>query len=158
MGYPCFIQIFILCYTHLFTSIGAVMLRQFIFGMCAFVLTLVPAWGSEYELVMVKRDGCIYCEIWERDLGPIYPKTDIGAFAPLRMVDITETKGKDTPFKNPVVFTPTFVIVKDGTEMRRMEGYQSEDFFWGVLEMILERETDYVPASKSTDPKIEDKS
>jgi len=26
------------------------------------------------------------------------------------------------------------------------------------LEMILERETNYVPASKSTDPKIEDKS
>jgi hypothetical protein len=37
--------------------------------------------------------------------------------------------------------------------MRRMEGYQSEDFFWGVLEMILERETDFVPASK-----LEDKS
>jgi hypothetical protein len=24
-----------------------------------------------------------------------------------------------------------------------MEGYMSEDFFWGVLEMILERETEF---------------
>jgi thioredoxin-related protein len=129
------------------------MLRQFIFGISAYVLTMVPAWASDYELVMVKRDGCVYCDIWERDLGPIYPKTDVGAFAPLRKVDISETKGPDTPFKTPVVFTPTFVIMENGREMRRMEGYQSEDFFWGVLEMILERETDFVPASK-----LEDKS
>ncbi|GEM_PF-886231 len=134
------------------------MLKQFIFVIGAFILTLVPAWGSEYELVMVKRDGCVYCEIWERDLGPIYPKTDVGAFAPLRMVDIAETKSADTPFKTPVVFTPTFVIMKNGAEMRRMEGYQSEDFFWAVLEMILERETEFVPASKSIAPKSEDKS
>jgi len=77
----------------------------------------------------------------------------VGAFAPLRKVDISETKGPGTPFKTPVVFTPTFVIMENGREMRRMEGYQSEDFFWGVLEMILERETDFVPASK-----LEDKS
>jgi len=134
------------------------MLRQVILGISFFVLMLVPAWGSEYELVMVKRDGCIYCEIWERDLGPIYHKTDVGAFAPLRMVDIAETKGDDTPFKTPVVFTPTFVIMKNGTEMRRMEGYQSEDFFWGVLEMILERDTDFIPGSKKAAPVTEDKS
>lgn len=134
------------------------MLRQVILGISFFVLTLVPAWSSEYELVMVKRDGCVYCEIWERDLGPIYPKTDVGAFAPLRMVDIAKTKGHDTPFKTPVVFTPTFVIMKNGTEMRRMEGYQSEDFFWGVLEMILERDTDFVPASKKAAPVTEEKS
>ena len=134
------------------------MLKQFIFVIGAFILTLVPAWGSEYELVMVKRDGCVYCEIWERDLGPIYPKTDVGAFAPLRMVDIAETKSADTPFKTPVVFTPTFVIMKNGAEMRRMEGYQSEDFFWAVLEMILERETEFVPTSKSTPTNQGDKS
>ena len=151
MGYPCFIQIFILCYTDVITSIGAVMLKQFILAMVALVLTLVPAWASEYELVMVKRDGCVYCEIWERDLGPIYPKTDVGAFAPLRKVDISETKGSNTPFKTPVVFTPTFVILENGQEIRRMEGYQSEDFFWGVLEMMLERDTDFVPARKQED-------
>jgi hypothetical protein len=33
--------------------------------------------------------------------------------------------------------------MNDGAEVSRMEGYASEDFFWGVLEMTLERETDF---------------
>ena len=29
-------------------------------------------------------------------------------------------------------------------ELGRLEGYSSEDFFWELLEVILEKETDYV--------------
>ena len=63
-------------------------------------------------------------------------------FAPVRIVDIT--KVDDTPeIEAAVVFTPTFVITDGDREITRMEGYMSEDFFWGVLEMILERETEF---------------
>ena len=40
-------------------------------------------------------------------------------------------------FKRRVLFTPTFILVKDGQEMGRIEGYPGQDFFWGLLEMML---------------------
>jgi hypothetical protein len=36
-------------------------------------------------------------------------------------------------------FTPTFIVVQDGAEIGRIEGYPGEDFFWGLLGRILER-------------------
>jgi thioredoxin-related protein len=58
------------------------------------------------------------------------------------MVDITNVE--TTPeIADAVVFTPTFIITDGDREITRMEGYMSEDFFWGVLEMILERETEF---------------
>ena len=35
------------------------------------------------------------------------------------------------------VFTPTFVLVREGRELARIEGYPGEDFFWGLLAAML---------------------
>ena len=107
------------------------------------VIMIVTAQASAaYELIMVEQQGCHYCERWKEEIGPIYPKTDVGMFAPIRMVDITNVDS--TPeIAAAVVFTPTFIITDGDREITRMEGYMSEDFFWGVLEMILERETEF---------------
>ena len=92
---------------------------------------------------MVERDGCHYCIRWKNDIGPIYPKSEAGQFAPIRHIDIGDTRGVNGVYKTPVIYTPTFILMKDGVEVTRMEGYASEDFFWGVLEMSLERETEF---------------
>ena len=34
---------------------------------------------------------------------------------------------------------PTFVLVEDGRELGRIEGYPGEDFFWGLLGKLLEK-------------------
>ncbi len=95
------------------------------------------------ELIMVERVGCHYCIEWKTDIGPIYPKTPEGAYAPLRMIDIADAPPGDVKFSGKVVFTPTFVLVEDGQELGRIEGYPGEDFFWGFLEMMLKQKTDY---------------
>ncbi len=41
------------------------------------------------------------------------------------------------------LFTPTFVLVENGVELARIEGYPGEDFFWGLLGMILKQNTDF---------------
>jgi hypothetical protein len=33
-----------------------------------------------------------------------------------------------------VRYSPTFVVVMDGREIGRIEGYPGEAFFWGLLE------------------------
>lgn len=115
-----------------------------VFRACAAIIFLtLPIMSSAVELVMVERQGCHYCIKWKTDIAPIYPKTDVGQFAPLRIVDIADTRGAGDAYKTPVIYTPTFVLMQDGVEFARMEGFASEDFFWGVLEMILERETEF---------------
>ena len=95
------------------------------------------------ELVMVEEQGCAYCITWKREIGPIYPKTPEGAFAPLRMIDIDDGVPADLNFARKVVYTPTFILIEDGVEVARIEGYPGEDFFWGLLEMMLKAKTDY---------------
>jgi hypothetical protein len=41
--------------------------------------------------------------------------------------------------KRPIVFTPTFILTVDGQEIERIEGYPAEDFFWGLLGMMLDQ-------------------
>ena len=89
------------------------------------------------ELVMYRRDGCPYCATWERVIGPVYPKTDIGKRIPLRQVDLDRKPDGKVVLTSPVRFTPTFVLVDSGRELGRIEGYPGEDFFWGLLERLL---------------------
>ena len=86
---------------------------------------------------MAEEPGCIWCARWLADIGPIYEKTGEGEAAPLRRVDITEPKPDDITIARPVNFTPTFILLVDGTEVSRIEGYPGEDFFWGLLGQML---------------------
>lgn len=93
--------------------------------------------SAETNLVMVEEQGCVWCEQWLADIGPIYPKTAEGKVAPLRRVDLADPLPKDIKFTKSLRFTPTFVLVVDGQEVNRIEGYPGEDFFWGLLGMML---------------------
>ena len=108
----------------------------------AFSLPAVAA-----ELVMIDRQGCAYCIAWKKEIGPAYPNTDLGQFAPLRVVDIRDGAPEGVTFARPVVFTPTFILIEDGAELARLEGYAGEDFFWGLLEKMLKENTDFVGSS-----------
>ena len=98
--------------------------------------------ADKFNLIYVEQQGCIYCEIWDEELSAIYPKTDEGNFAPLVRVDISEYEEK-IEFVNPVVFTPTFILTKNLREIARIEGYIGDDLFWGMLEVVLKRETNF---------------
>ncbi len=95
------------------------------------------------ELIMVDQPGCIYCERWDAELSDIYPKTSEGRYAPLRHLDISDISDSPITFVRAVNFTPTFVLVENNREIARIEGYPSEDFFWGLLDMMLRANTDY---------------
>ena len=85
------------------------------------------------ELVMFETKSCPWCAEWHRVIGPIYPKTEEGKQAPLRRLELHSERPSDLKAVKPVVFTPTFVLVEDGVELGRIEGYPGEEFFWGLL-------------------------
>ena len=89
------------------------------------------------ELVMVEQAGCHWCARWNAEIAHIYPKTEEGARAPLRRVDLRDLPD-DIDFTSKPVFTPTFVLVDDGRELGRIEGYAGDQFFWFLLKELLD--------------------
>jgi len=95
--------------------------------------------SAETRLVMADAEGCMWCEKWEAQIGPIYPKTAEGQAAPLMLVNARAPMPEGLTLKRPIVFTPTFILTVDGQEIERIEGYPGEDFFWGLLGMMLDQ-------------------
>jgi len=102
----------------------------------ALVFGLMPwsLWAA--NLVMVEQTGCHWCAKWNTEISAIYPKTDEGKRAPLRRVDLRNLPD-DIVFTSRPVFTPTFVLIEDGVELGRIEGYAGDDFFWFQLNKLL---------------------
>ena len=101
------------------------------------VLAMAVTTAQAAELVMFRRDGCPWCAMWDREVGPIYGKTDIGRRVPLRMVDLARERTAGVRTRSPIRYTPTFVLVDKGEELGRIEGYPGDAFFWGLLEQLV---------------------
>ena len=106
----------------------------------AAVLTVLPATSrAEVKLLMVEETWCEWCERWNEDIGVIYHKTPEGKRAPLLRADVHEALPSGISLQTRVQYTPTFVLLKDGKEVGRIEGYPGEDFFWALLNQLLDR-------------------
>ena len=53
------------------------------------------------------------------------------------MIDLNHAPPDPAQLRLPVHFTPTFVLIDDGREVGRIEGYPGEDFFWGLVEQLV---------------------
>jgi len=103
----------------------------------SFYVVFVPFQvAAEMQLLMAEEDGCYWCRKWQQDIGHIYPKTLEGKTAPLVRFDIHDAP-EDVEFDKPLHFTPTFILIDDGRELGRIEGYPGEDFFWALLSFIF---------------------
>ena len=99
------------------------------------------------ELIMIEEAGCMWCARWNREIATIYPKTPEGQHAPLRRVDKRMPLPEDLKLARAPFFTPTFILVRDGVELGRIEGYPGVDFFWGLLGKMLIDTTEFSGAS-----------
>lgn len=90
--------------------------------------------ASAVRLVMVEEPGCRFCRKWDAEIGPGYRRSAEGRFAPLKRVrrGAPEVKGLA-----PVVYTPTFVVLRSGEELGRITGYPGADYFYSELRPIL---------------------
>lgn len=102
------------------------------------VLLPAGAWPGTLELVMVEQAGCAWCARWHAEVAPEYPLTEEGREAPLRRIDLHEPVPDDLAFDTAPRLTPTFVLVEDGREVGRLEGYPGEEFFWPMLGQLID--------------------
>ncbi len=110
--------------------------RRFITRLFPIVLAVALPGGMAAraaELVMFDRAGCAWCLRWEKEIGPIYPKTEEGRLLPLRRISLDRPLPDGLGLAAPVRYTPTFVILDEGREIGRITGYIGEYAFWGLL-------------------------
>lgn len=106
----------------------------FAVGIAGLTLSSSAMAAGGVRLLMVEQDGCRYCIEWDREIAPKYPKSAEGRFAPLQ-----RAKRGDAALKgfNPVIYTPTFLVVRNGEEVGRVTGYAGQMFFYEELDEQL---------------------
>ena len=109
---------------------------------CGLTMTLSaalvqPVSAEDLRLLMFEQPGCIYCARWDAEIAPQYPLTDEGKAAPLTRLHLRDDVPADITLSRPAAFTPTFVLLHDGNESGRIEGYPGEDFFWPMLATLI---------------------
>jgi hypothetical protein len=93
---------------------------------------------SGFEIVVFERPDCTTCQLFRRDVAPRYEASIRGGTAPLRYVDLTGKKAAndgrhDRVLATPLRMLPTAVIVQDGREFARIEGYTGPDNFFQMV-------------------------
>lgn len=93
-----------------------------------------PELRSGVVLLLIHDPGCPYCARWDEEVRPGYERSPEGRFAPLvrrlrNHPDVAAFPG--------VVYSPTFIVLRDGREVGRIIGYPGADFFWAQIDEIL---------------------
>ena len=95
---------------------------------------------ADNKLLMITADYCVYCQIWEKEIGKIYPKTDISKSFPLERIELDKYSISNDPDNYEIKITPTFVFFKEKEEIGRIIGYSSAEMFWWQVDEILDRD------------------
>ncbi|MCG6859614.1 MAG: transcriptional regulator [Salaquimonas sp.] len=111
----------------------------------------LPQPAKALELIMIEQAGCMWCARWDKEIGVAYDKTTEGKVAPLRRVDLHAPWPEDLGAIKPERLTPTFVLADNGQEIGRLRGYPGDEFFWVLLDELLEKRPGKATASKVTD-------
>ena len=101
-----------------------------------FALSLKSSFADN-KLLMITADYCVYCQIWEKEIGNIYPKTDISKSFPLEKIELDEQSVINDIGNYETKITPTFIFFKEKEEIGRIIGYSSAEMFWWQVDEIL---------------------
>lgn len=114
-------------------------MTHFLARAAVFLFAFTAPAMAEMRLVMIEQAGCAYCKLWNRDVSDAYANSPEGARAPLLRLDLRAPVPDDMRFAARPVFTPTFILIDNGEEIGRIEGYASAQFFWEHLGRLLDQ-------------------
>ncbi len=120
-------------------------LSIFIMGITAGLPTTKAArdlWSSaeptpNLEMVVLEVPGCIYCNVFRRQLLPTYKSSKQAKRIPIRFVNLNDPALAEIGLTQPVDIVPTFVILEDNHEIGRIPGYMSRHDFFRAIDYIL---------------------
>jgi thioredoxin-related protein len=110
------------------------MIRAALAALALTLLATAAAAQERIELLFIDKAGCPWCARFEREAMQAYELSEFGKLAPLRRASLDVGQPKGVALDEPVRFTPTFVLLKDGRETARIVGYSDNALFFGLVE------------------------
>lgn len=93
--------------------------------------------GEGFELVVMEAPGCIYCDLFRRDVLPTFQSSERGREMPVRFVDLNDEAAEKLATDGPVDVVPTFLIMKNQREIGRIPGYVGPEFFFHSINHVI---------------------
>ena len=98
---------------------------------------------EDVVLVYIYSPSCGACQQFDREVGPIYPKTTEAQTLPMQKIRYEAWRDGTAPFAHcavsPVLGTPTFIQMRGCEELDRITGYSDQELFWLALRRMLNR-------------------
>ena len=89
-------------------------------------------------MIMITDKNCLYCIVWEKQIGKIYPKTEIAKKFPLHRIEVKNFVNYTKYNLKKTNITPTFIFIKNDNETGRIEGYTNPEMFWWQVDEIID--------------------
>ena len=89
-------------------------------------------------MIMITDKNCLYCIVWEKQIGKIYPKTEIAEKFPLHRIEVKNFVNYTKYDLKKTNITPTFIFIKNDNEAGRIEGYTNPEMFWWQVDEIID--------------------
>ncbi len=93
--------------------------------------------AMSYELVVFEVDGCIYCDVFKRDVLPLYRASDTSRKAPMRFVNLSYVDETKMALSEAVTIAPTVVLMHNGREVDRITGYTGPVTFVQLVRRMM---------------------
>lgn len=111
-------------------------LRVLILGAVCHLTATRPA-TAEARLVVYEIEGCAYCAEFRRVVLPAYWGSRQAAEMPIEIVDLNALGTNGHALRHRLDVVPTFVVIDDGREIGRIEGYPGRDNLAVAIEVVL---------------------
>ena len=109
-----------------------------IFLIFVFKLTFSSSYAKDNSLLlMITEKTCLICMVWEKQIGEIYPKTEIANKFPLSRIEMKDFVNYSKHELKKTNVTPTFIFIRNNNEQGRIEGYTSPEMFWWQVDEIV---------------------
>lgn len=111
-------------------------------GHAALDTETVAAPATGLEILVVEVEGCLYCQLFRRDVVKAYNASKRAKLVPMRFTHLNTldapSKGRKLKLDGPVESVPTVILLKQGVEVGRIPGYTGpENFFHAINYLIL---------------------
>ena len=122
----------------MFHKIKNIYFKIIIFSIFVFKVTFSSSYARDNSLLLMITDKtCLICMVWEKQIGKIYPKTEIANKFPLSRIEMRDFVNYTKYKLKKTNITPTFIFIRNNNEHGRIEGYTSPEMFWWQVDEIV---------------------
>ncbi len=122
----------------MFYKLTKMYFKFIIFIIFVFNLTVSSSFAKDNSLLLMITDKtCLICMVWEKQIGKIYPKTEIANKFPLSRIEMNDFVNYTKHKIKKTNITPTFIFIRNNNEKGRIEGYTSPEMFWWQVDEII---------------------